>query len=89
MRPNYLALAMLLASTAVAAAQSPKKGRVLIDEDFSSGVVDTNNFSNDSWDVPETWQLRDGAMLRWENSWFSVDASVRITLIDRDVPSYS
>ena len=27
-------------------------------------------------------------MLRWENSGFSVDASVRITLIDRDVPSY-
>jgi hypothetical protein len=28
------------------------------------------------------------AMLRWENSGFSVDASVRIALIDRDVPSY-
>ena len=28
------------------------------------------------------------AMLAWENSGFSVDASVRITLIDRDVPSY-
>ena len=27
-------------------------------------------------------------MLAWENSGFSVDASVRITLIDRDVPSY-
>jgi hypothetical protein len=27
-------------------------------------------------------------MLRWENSGFSVDASVRITPIDRDVPSY-
>jgi len=27
-------------------------------------------------------------MLRWENSGFSVDASVRITLVDRDVPSY-
>jgi hypothetical protein len=27
-------------------------------------------------------------MLGWENSGFSVDASVRITLIDRDVPSY-
>ena len=26
-------------------------------------------------------------MLTWENSGFSVDASVRITLIDRDVPS--
>jgi hypothetical protein len=27
-------------------------------------------------------------MLAWENSGFSVDASVRITLTDRDVPSY-
>jgi hypothetical protein len=28
-------------------------------------------------------------MLAWENSGFSVDASVRITLLDRDVPSSS
>jgi hypothetical protein len=27
-------------------------------------------------------------MLAWQNSGFSVDASVRITLLDRDVPSY-
>ena len=27
-------------------------------------------------------------MLAWDNSGFSVDASVRITLVDRDVPSY-
>jgi hypothetical protein len=27
-------------------------------------------------------------MLTWENSGFSVDASVRITFLDRDVPSY-
>jgi hypothetical protein len=27
-------------------------------------------------------------MLAWEHSGFSVDASVGITLIDRDVPSY-
>jgi hypothetical protein len=27
-------------------------------------------------------------MLKWENSGFSIDASVRITVIDRDVPSY-
>ena len=27
-------------------------------------------------------------MLAWETSGFSIDASVRITLIDRDVPSY-
>ncbi len=27
-------------------------------------------------------------MIAWENSGFSVDASVRITLVDRNVPSY-
>jgi hypothetical protein len=27
-------------------------------------------------------------MLTWENSGFSVDASVQIALIDHDVPSY-
>ena len=27
-------------------------------------------------------------MLAWENSGFSIDASVRITLLDRDMPSY-
>jgi len=27
-------------------------------------------------------------MLAWENSGFLVDASVRIMLIDRDLPSY-
>jgi len=27
-------------------------------------------------------------MLAWENSGFSIDASVRVTLVDRDVPSY-
>ena len=29
-----------------------------------------------------------GRPILWENSGFSVDASVRITLLDRDVPSY-
>jgi hypothetical protein len=37
-------------------------------------------------------QLLDAAaaadMLAWENTGFSIDASVRITLIDRDVPSF-
>ncbi len=27
-------------------------------------------------------------MLAWENSGFSIDASVRVCLLDRDVPSY-
>jgi hypothetical protein len=42
------------------------------------------------------WFLRHGLldaeaaadMLAWQNSGFSVDASVRIALVDRDVPSY-
>lgn len=55
---------LILVAVAVsgAEAQSPRKGRVLIDEDFTSGVVDKQKFSNDSWDVPETWALRDGAI---------------------------
>jgi hypothetical protein len=43
------------------------------------------------------WFLRHGLldaeaaadMLAWQNSGFSIDASVRIALVDRDVPSYS
>ena len=43
------------------------------------------------------WFLRHGLldaeaaadMLAWENSGFSIDASVRVCLLDRDVPSYS
>ena len=62
MRFICLGITILLASTAVAAAQSPRKGRVLIDEDFSSGVVDKDTFSNDDWNVPDTWELRDGAV---------------------------
>lgn len=56
------ALTFLACIPAVAVAQSPRKGRVLIDEDFGSGVVDTEKFANASWDVPDTWELRDGAI---------------------------
>jgi hypothetical protein len=45
-----------------AAAQSGMKGRVLISEDFSSSTVDKKHFSNTSWDVPDTWQLKDGGL---------------------------
>jgi len=38
-----------------------------------------------SWSL---WRPQVADMLAGENSGFSVDASVRITLIDRDVPSY-
>jgi hypothetical protein len=57
-----IALAFLVCTSPVALPQSPRQGRVLIDEDFSSGVVDKEKFSNDSWNVPETWELRDGAV---------------------------
>jgi hypothetical protein len=42
--------------------------------------------------VPLSLQARDAdaaaEMLLWESSGFSVDASVRIGLIDRDMPSH-
>ena len=43
------------------------------------------------WLKPPHGQHQQGPaaeMLAWEHSGFSIDASVRITLIDRDVPSY-
>lgn len=62
MRRFVIALALLVCAAPAALAQSPRKGRVLIDEDFGSGVIDTDKFSNDSWNVPDTWELRDGAV---------------------------
>lgn len=56
------AIVLVIAGAASASAQSPRKGRVLIDEDFSSAVVDQEQFSNESWNVPDTWELRDGAV---------------------------
>lgn len=56
------AIVLVIAGAASASAQSPRKGRVLIDEDFSSAVVNQEQFSNESWNVPDTWELRDGAV---------------------------
>ena len=56
------AILILALAASPAAAQSPRKGRAIIDEDFSSDVVDKENFSNTSWDVPDTWKLKDGAL---------------------------
>lgn len=41
---------------------SGKPGIVLIREDFSSGTPDKTKFSNEEWNVAETWELRDGAI---------------------------
>jgi hypothetical protein len=43
-------------------AQSPIQGNVLLKEDFSSQKPDPAQFQNDSWNVPDTWELRDGAL---------------------------
>ncbi len=43
-------------------AQSGAKGTVLIQEDFSSGTVDRTKFSNTDWNVPATWELREGVL---------------------------
>lgn len=56
------AIVLVIAGAASASAQSSRKGLVLIDEGFDSGVVDQDKFSNDSWNVPDTWELRDGAV---------------------------
>jgi hypothetical protein len=42
--------------------QSPSQGTLLILEDFSSGTVDRAKFSNAEWNVPDTWELREGAL---------------------------
>jgi hypothetical protein len=43
-------------------AQSALKGRELIRADFSSDQVDRAQFGITSWNIPETWELRDGAL---------------------------
>jgi len=37
---------------------------VLISEDFRLSTVDKKNFSNTSWDIPDTWKLNDGEAAR-------------------------
>ena len=58
----YATLLLIACVSGTAAAQSRTQGRVLITEDFSSSTVDRKNFSNTSWDVPDTWQLNDGGL---------------------------
>ena len=52
----------LFAVAPLACAQSAAKGTTLVREDFTSGVPDKTKFSNAEWNIPETWELRDGAL---------------------------
>jgi hypothetical protein len=62
----WLALSLLLALslnlTATLQAQSDRKGTPLLKEDFSSQKPDPTHFQNSEWNVPETWELREGAI---------------------------
>ena len=55
-------LVLIACASGTAEAQSGIKGRVLISEDFSSSNVDKKNFPNSSWDIPDTWELKDGGL---------------------------
>jgi hypothetical protein len=56
---------------------------------FAATLVMPGGLGCTIWGAEELLDAAAAAdMLAWENSGFSVDASVRITLIDRDVPSY-
>jgi hypothetical protein len=63
--PKCLGLFCLLAS-ATLHAQSPAQGTLLLKEDFSTGTLDPDfqkrHFSNSTFNIPETWELRDGAL---------------------------
>jgi hypothetical protein len=43
-------------------AQSAAKGTELVRADFGSDQVDKAKFGITSWNIPETWELRDGAL---------------------------
>lgn len=62
MKRMLIAFALALFAGTGAFARSDRPGRILVKEDFSSGTVDRAHFSNDTWNVPETWELRDGAV---------------------------
>ncbi len=58
-------LLFLAALAAVAPAQSPARGEVLIHEDFSGGPQRTDPKAwggGPSWNIPETWEIREGAI---------------------------
>jgi hypothetical protein len=47
----------------LAPAQSARKGTTLVQEDFSSTAIDRSKFNLTDWNIPETWELKDGALL--------------------------
>lgn len=59
---RLLSASCVLLSCAFAHAQSSAKGRVLIREEFDSESVDQDHFRNRSWNVADTWELREGAL---------------------------
>lgn len=64
----HVAIAMLLAAAfatgGTCLAQSDAVGTVVVKEDFESGseTPDPRQWSMKLWNVPDTWQLRDGAI---------------------------
>jgi hypothetical protein len=52
---------LLLLSTG-AWAQSAAKGTILVKADFNDQNVDKAIFGITSWNIPETWEQRDGAL---------------------------
>ena len=62
MNKTTLVLFLLSLLTTSALAQSAAKGTVLVKADFSNDVVDKAIFGISSWNIPETWELRDGAL---------------------------
>lgn len=43
-------------------AQSTMTGNAIVTADFSSAEVDRRTFTFESWNIPGTWELRDGAL---------------------------
>jgi len=60
-KTTRLLLSLSLLTTS-ALAQSAAEGTVLVKADFSNDVVDKAMFGISSWNIPETWELRDGAL---------------------------
>jgi len=60
-KTHLLLLSLALLNTS-ALAQSAAKGTVLVKSDFSKEIADKAVFGISSWNIPETWELRDGAL---------------------------
>jgi hypothetical protein len=63
LKPLLSAAAILSLSLHHASAQSAKRGTTLVREEFSSSTVDRTKFNHADWNIPETWELKDGALL--------------------------